>query len=393
MAANVKSPAVTAVATGGAQNLYATNELPVDMHPRMMDSYSSLTPLTKILTQMAEDPSTNYRVDWQEKKNIPTYLVQATTESSASTSLYVVDNGDTVVADTLVYNPRTDDMRLVSSNETDNTLTVVVSQGGTTSSAGQSGDIWHVLPPSLAENDESYRAKSVADENIYNLHQLVKLQYGITRIGDKMKTHFGGAGSKREELKSQKYREYREKKEKLAYFGGRATGGTAPATKRQAGGLTYYLRTGTLYKDFNGILTESGWRSWVGDYKDQNPDATNIWFFGAGNVIDIIDGWGLDKVRLTPESKTYGLDILTYRNRGMTVKLVALPLLDIGVTKGWGWLLDMERIRLKTLDRDMFYPEAKNIGESEIIYDTYRGVYTIMIANESRHAMCTGALL
>jgi hypothetical protein len=140
-------------------------------------------------------------------------------------------------------------------------------------------------------------------------------------------------------------------------------------------------------------MTESGFRGFIGDYKDQNPDATEMFYFCAGSVADIISYFGIDKVRLNPMSKIYGLDILTYKSRGISTHIVVLPLLDAGITRGWGFLLDMQRIKLKEVDRDTLHLEALNVGESEIIIDTYRGVYSLMVANESRHAMSVNALL
>jgi len=388
---------VTVAVEAGTENIFATNELPVDMHSKMFTAYPTLTPLTVALTRLASDSSHNYRIDWIEKNEIPTKLMVATTESSASTTVTVVANADTLVKDTLLYNPRADDLRIVDDNTTSATsITVSISQGGKTSSVWNAGDEIWVLPPALvetdnAENSETYRDKSVADTDVYNLHQIVKKQFSITRVANLMKTHFGGPGSKRAELKAQKYREYRKQKEALVYFGGRATGGTAPDTRRLMGGLSHYLRDGTLFKDFNGILTESGWRSWIGDYKDQNPDATEIYFFGAGSILDLVTDFGLGKTRITPLSKKIGLDVTTYISRGITCNMVSLPLLDSGVTRGYGFLLDMERIKLKTLAPDTFYPDAKNVGETEMIYDTFRGVFSLMVANESRHAMCIGA--
>lgn len=385
---------VTTVTTADTSAARTTNELVVDMHPKLLSAYAPLTPLTTILTRLSSTASFNFRIDWIEKKEMPHLLVVATTEDTVGVSIVVVDNADTLVADTLLYNARNDDIRLVDSNTTSATaITVTIDQGGKTSTVWQSGDVIHVLPPAIAEDDATTRTKSVADANVYNLHQICKLQYGITRLDNAMKSHFGARGSKREELRGQKYREFRIKKEKLIYFGGRATGGTAPANKRMAGGLVHYLRDGTLYKDFGGILTESGFRGFIGDYKDQNPDATELWYFCAGSVLDIISFFGIDKVRLNPMSKIYGLDIVTYKSRGIQVHLVALPLLDAGITAGWGFLLDLQRIRLKEVDRDTYFPEALNVGESEIIIDTYRGVYSLMVANESRHAMSVNALL
>ena len=384
----------TIVTTGGFENLLTTNEAPVDMHASMFDSYTSLTPLTTILAKLADNPAHNVRIDWQEKSEVPTTIAVGTTETSAGTSVEVVAGGYTLVLGTMLYNPRVDDLRYVNTAPASaTTIKVSVDQGGKTSAAWKAGDILHVMLPVLAENDENYRTASVVDSNVFNYQQLCKIQYAITRTNDKVSTHFGGAGSKRQELKGQKYREFRIKKEKSLYFGGRATSGTNDSIIRLAGGMNHYLRDGTLYKDYNGIMTESGFRNFLGDYKSQNPDATSVYVFAAGNVVDLITNFGTDKVRISPKSKEFGLDILTYKARGITAQLVAMPLLDVPITEGWGFILDLDRIMLKTLDRDMFYPEAKNIGESEKIIDTYRGLFSLLVGNESRHAMFVNAYL
>lgn len=383
----------TEVAVGGTDNLPATNELPVDMHSKMFSAFPGLTPLTVVLGKFADSQAHNFRIDWQEVKEVPTTVIVATTEASAGATIVVVANGPTLVADTLLYNPRNDDLRIVDSVPTTQSVTVTVDQGGKTSTIWQSGDVIHVLLPALAENDETARNVSVADQNVFNFEQICKLQYRITRLMDAMTTHFGGRGSKREQLKQQKFKEYRIKKEKLMTYGGRATGGTAPATKRMMGGLVHYLRDGTNFKDFNGIMTETGFRNFIGDYKDENPDATEVMYFAAGNVIDLITDFGLDKVRLDPFSKEIGLDVLRYKSRGLLVRLIANPLMDVPVTEGFGYLLDMERITMKTIDRDTFFPHDRNAGAGELMTDTYRGVYSLLVGNETRHAMSVGALL
>lgn len=385
----------TEVAIGGAGNLPATNELPVDMYKKMFTTFPSLTPLTVIMSKMGDSPAHNFRIDWQEENEIPHTLVVATTEATAGATIYVVANGASLVQDTLLFNPRTYDLRLVDGNEDDNTIAVTVSQGGTTSAVWKSGDVIHVLPPSVAEDDNDvYRNVSVADDNVYNLMQLIRMNFAITRTMNKISTHFGGPGSKRAQLKLQKYREFRIKSEKLIMFGGRAaTVATTAAAKRQMGGLYHYLYNGTMWKDFNSVMTESGWRAYLGDYKDQNPDATNVFAFVAGNIMDVIDGFGAHKVRLTPASKEYGLDISQYNARGLKVNLVPLPLLTDPVTRGWGFILDMDKIKLRWLDKPMFYPESKNVGMSERIYDLYRSQMSLLIGDEASHAMFVGALV
>lgn len=383
----------TVVLTGGAGNLPATNELPVDMHKKTMDALVSLTPITSILTRLGEDKARNFRVDWQEVKEIPHTVTVATTESAAGTSVSVISGGLSLVDDTLLYNPRVNDLRRINNgNSSSNDLTVAIDQGGTTSSIWKSSDVIHVTLPAVPEDDNDvYRTSSVSDSNVYNFTQLVRLQFSMTRTMNAMTTHFGGPGSKRQQLKSQKYREFRIKWEKLLYFGGRATFGTSPSDQRLAGGLNFYLRDGTLYKDFNGILTESGWDNYLLEYHEENPDTTEITAFIAAGVAQKISYFGKNKIRISPLSKLYGLAIDQYKVPGLTVHLVELPLFNDIQTRGWGFLLDTTRIRLKNLEGPMFFPEAKNVGQSELIYDTYRVSTSLMVANESRHSMFVGA--
>jgi len=382
----------TIVLTGGTANLPATNELQVDMWKKRMNSLVSITPLTSITSRLAVNPAHNFRIDLTEEHEMPTTVTIAVTEASASTTIYVTAYGTTLVQDTLLYNPRTDDLRLVDSQPGANTVTVTIDQGGTTSSIWNQGDVVHVLLPALPENDATeWRTASVANSNIYNLQQICKLQFAMTRLENKMTTHFGGPGSARQQLKGQKYNEFRVKGEKLRWFGGRQTGGTAPATKRMSNGIVRILKSGTHYKDFNGIFTETGFDNWLGDYHDDNPDATNIALFCAPNVKRQIHYWGKDKIRLSPQSKSYGLNLDQYIG-DMTVDLIPVPIFTDDTTRGWMFILDLSRIKLQDIDRPQFYPEAKNVGESEVIYDTYREVTSMLVANESRHGMAVGAV-
>lgn len=383
----------TKVAVGGYGNLPANNEIPIDMSAKRWESFPNITPLTAILARMEDKGAISARVDWIEKNEIPTTVTVASNITGGATALTVTANGQTLVRDTMLFNPRTWDIARVSNttNPTGNSVTIVRDEGGTSGAAWNAGDVIHVFLPAINEDDENFRNVSVANDNVYNLIQLCKVQLGITRLNDRVHTYFGGAGSMRMDLQAQKYREFREKKEKMVYFGGRSTSGSGSTVRRTMNGLVQYLRNGTLYKDFGGIFTETGFDNWLGDFRDQNPDVENVNFFCAPNVKRQIGYMLKDRIRLSPASKEYGMEILRYFTGPLSINIVELPLLTDPITKGWGFLLDMDRIAMKTLDPDRLYLDAKSVGESEVIYDTYRGAHTIMLANESRHAMMVGA--
>jgi len=388
----------TVITTGGVGNLPTTDELKIDMSKKRMAAFPSLTPLTVIMARNAINKAHNVEIDLIEEHEVPTTVVCATTEGAAGTSVSVQANGTTLVLDTLLFNPRTFDIRRVNAAPTSNDLTVAIDQGGTTSAAWQTGDVLHVMLPALNEDDDmtsgsadAWRAASMQDTNVYNYVQLSKLQFSITRTMNMMTTNFGGPGEKRKQLTKQKYREYRIKQEKMKYFGGRASSGTAPTSRRMQGGLVHYLRNGTLYHDYNGVFTESGFDEQIGNYHDQNPDAKVIDMLCAGNVIRQINYMCKDKIRLSPSSKKYGLNLNQYIGGAVSVNLIELPLLTDPICKGWSFFMDFTRLDLRDIDPPTLYKDAKAVGESELIIDTYRGVESMLIANESRHAMHVGA--
>lgn len=384
----------TIIGVGGAGNLPVTNELKIDLWKKRQTSFGAITPLTKITSRLAVNPAHNFQIEAIEENEIPTIIFVGETEASVGTTVVMQANATMLVPDTLLYNPKTNDYRSVDSLPTTQSVTVTISQGGiTSSSVWEAGDQLEVLPPQLAENDETMRAISAQSTRVYNYEQLAKLQYALTRTNNDMATNFGGPGEFRRMLKRQKYRQFREQSEKLRMLGGRASSGTAPATKRSAGGLNHFLRDGTLFKDFNGTFTESGFDNWLGDYSDQNPDMAYVDFLCAPNILRQINYFAKDKIRISPQSKAYGLNLKRYIGGPIEVNLIRAPLLKGAQLSGWGWLLDFTRIKLQDVARPKFYPDAKTVGESEIIYDTYREQTSMIVCNEDRHGMCIGASL
>jgi hypothetical protein len=369
------------------------------MQPKLLTTYASLTPLTVILARLNVDPAYNFTVELMEENENPYKLTVAVDEASAGTTVYFTDYGTSLVRDTVLFNPRTKDIRYVNDDpaDDDGAVTVAISQGGTTSSAWKTGDTVYAQLRALVENDSSaggtqrWRCSSVQDSRVYNLTQLYKLQFKLTRTLNQMTTHFGGPGSIREALKRKKYREMRIKKELNLYFGGRATSGTAPATQRMNNGLFGVLYNGSNFTNFNNAFTESAWDAAVGDYVDANPDVSTVDAFIAPNVKRQITYWAKDKIRISPDSTRYGLKIDQYIGADVPVNLIPLRLLTDTETKGWGWFLDLNYITMKPLENDEFIPEALNAGQSEEIVDTYRGSHSLLIGSETRHKMFVGA--
>ena len=386
---------ISVVTVGGVGNLHATNGLAIDMVEKRRKSYGALTPLTKMLSIRAANPAISYKIECTQENVLPTTVEVATTESAAGTTVVLKNYGTSLVIDQLLYHPDLDDMRRVTAVPTTDSVTVAISQAGTTSAAWAAGDQIRVLPPALAENDETYRPISAVDTHEYNFMQLCKVHTAITRMNDAQSTVFGGPGEKRKRLHETGYYHFRVMKELLKVMGSRSESGTAPATLRMSGGLQFFLRGGTLFKNFNGTFTESGFDNWLGDFHDQNPDISTITYFGAPNCLRQINYWVKDRIRLSPNAKEYGININRYIGGPLAVDLVEMPLLNDKATKGWGFLLNLDNMDLKDLQGqgDALILDAKgNAAAGEIIYDCWRSVTSMLISNENRHAMHVGAI-
>lgn len=375
-----------------------TNELKIDMQSKMTKKFVSMTPLTTILTRMSQDPAHNITIEAIEENEMPYVVEIAATEASVNTTIYVKDHGKSLVRDSLLFNPRTKDIRIVNGDSTSNTITVANSQCGTTSAVWKVGDKVFVQLPALSESDspaggtQRWRTAIAQNSRVYNLTQLAKLQLRLSRTLNASSTWFGGPGSIRQRLQAQKYREYRIKKELNAYFGGRSSTAGGGSDARTNNGLFGVLYNGTNFSNFNGAFTESAWDDHIARYMDENPDVERIPAFVAPNVKRQITYWGKDQIRLSPMSRQYGLRIDEYIGADAPVDLIPCPLLSKSAdTKGWGWFLKLDHLTLKTLESDELHLEALNKGQSEDIIDTYRGQFSILITNEPRHSMFIGA--
>jgi len=385
----------TTVARGSTATQFATNELKIDVSSRAYASYASLTPLTAILAKLASEDAFNFRVDIIEKHDMPVAVTSDGLVAAAGTTVTVGSGYQALVEGTLLSNPLRGDIARVTTTPTTSSVTVVRDYGGTTGVIWQPGDKLFLLPPAIAEDDDAYTASASAlNSNVYNLTQLVRMNMNITRLTDEMQLNHNE--TTRSMLQSQKYREFRVRKELNKWLGGRSTqAASTPAndTIRTSGGVKEYLTDGTNYKDFDGSLTESSWDDYLNSYFTENYDTNNIMCFIGPKAKGKILNWGKARGRVDLDkdnSNKYGFKIDTYDYDGQLVSLVRCPLFNqVPTVSGWGFMLDMDRLMMKVLVPDALHEDIRGI-ESEQIIDMYRGSDSLLLANENKHGWFIG---
>lgn len=389
----------TVIPVGAVGTQFSTNEAIIDMHLKLFKHHASVTPFLSDLSRLAEGRAKSSTIRWGEIEAIPDRIV-VVNDAGTGTSLTVQSNGPSLVIDTVLYHPDLDDYATVDATPTTNAVTITRSALGSTAADWQAGDVLLVTPPmSVEDEDGVYRTSMAKQSEGFNYVGLIRMGTAITITGDETHTHWGGPGAKRRQFQEDKLDEIKRKIENMIMVMGRsASATTTTSALRYPGGVADYLSGGTLWKDFNGQFTESGFRKYLLDYVDQNPDLKGrpLKLYTSRYVIEKVANWLKNEIRIAPESETHGFDVFEYKAAGTRVNLIPMPLLTDPVTKGWGFIFDMDNIMMKYMDSGRL-KLMKNVkdapGKTELYYDLYRTQFTLMLARESRHAMFVGANL
>jgi len=156
------------------------------------------------------------------------------------------------------------------------------------------------------------------------------------------------------------------------------------------GGIVEWLTAGTNKWTVASTLTESGFDNHIVDVWSQFPDKTSMTLFASPYVIQIINNFGKGRIRLSPNSKTYGLSIDRYVNSAVAVDLVPVPMFaQNDETKKWAFLLDMSRFNMAYLRKPVLQKDVYT-KRADFVEDQVLGEFSLYRANESAHSMIEG---
>lgn len=389
-------PDQTVVDTGRTDNIYSTNEQPVDMHSKMFMNFPELTPLTSILTKLDSRESFNSRVDWTEQEELPTRIVVTAAAAAGDATITAGDHFTYVRNHDFLWNPKTFEVLKVEGYTTnDLTIDVVRGWGGTTGAAINPGDVLEIFSPSYYEASEEAYPRSPVNTNFHNFTaEMVE----FVRTSDRVmaeKTWFAGKGGKRLENQQKMFRAFRLKFEKALLFSYRSdtasteSGFTSQQIKTM-GGFVEKLKDGSNYLDVNGVLTETILDDWLTDIYTEYPDTTNLLAVCSPHVYKTINHIAKPLIRLSPNSKMYGMQLKQYEG-AVKLDLVPHPLLKGETMKGWMFLLDLSYVKLIYQKRPVLELDV-GMKRYNYIEDKYYALASIIIANERRHAMATNIL-
>ncbi len=384
--------AVTIISKSASSNAYATNEKPIDMFPQMMKNFSDITPLTAIFTRLEmARKAKNVQIDFIEQEVAPDRIqYTGANESSATTPITIADYTALGLGD-MLFNPRTKEYLRVSGVVDDATVDVTRGVGDSTGAVLQTGDYLIICGNAQEEGIDAINTSRIAvNTRQYNYQQIITNNMDTTHSQDAESTHFGGAGSKRMENHVKLNYAFRNQFENALMYGYRSNTSGDSLNIRTMGGLVQWLLNGTNVLDVpGGVLTESMLDNWLTDIRSVRPDLKSLTLFASLNVINKINQMFKDKIRISPNTKLYGLQIDRYFG-AIGLDLVPAPLLSGPYLKGWGFALDLTHIKLKYLRSVMLNKGVNNFNDDDFIRDRIRTEVSLIVGIQERHGMIMG---
>jgi hypothetical protein len=328
-----------------ATNEVLADQLVVDMGTEVFGYDPPGAPMMAFFTKrMKSKPARATTVNWMEDEPVPYWdqLNEALDDSETTVS---VDNGAYFQAGNLV--------KIVSTNEVmrvtgvaSNDLTVTRGYIGTAAAAADDAYILN-LSTAETEGDNSPQALATVKVKRSNYTQIVKTPVHMTATNMAVE-HYNGDEWTYQQRKAGAA--HARKWEEIALHGRKKEDLVTSAHPiRAAGGIDEIISTNVL--DATGVLTESEFRAWLGSvFRYSVRPGRNVKLLMAGlEMINVINSWGLDKLRLnSTASQTYGMEVNTYQAGFGRLEVVYHPLLEAGYS-GTGYILDPDGIAYRPL--------------------------------------------
>lgn len=358
---------------------------------------SKIDPLTVLTNQIGKRSTTKGVVHYWYHEEMDNRWDTVNEEQALDTTILTVDNYARFHKWDVCFIPETTWMGVCNDGSLDATVEFVKLASG--SGAATDGENVLIMGPAIEEGSPGVTAYQGTVTALYNLTSTIQRAWSVTREVQQNAIH---GGDELARLQNKKMRELARDIELFLWHNERyqSTGVTGTKNLSLNGGLIYYL-TGSGDGNANTTsattLTEATWQAFLAEeftYVDE------CWVFMSEIVQRCVDNWARGKLRLAPESKTYGLNITEYPMTGKRALLIdARRVLEDGADStltdfgGYAVALDLSDITL------LWYPgqEPKLTTHLETAKqalnrreDGAQAQFTIEVGDSKRHAVLSG---
>lgn len=308
----------------------------------------SANPFTLLTDRSGSAGIDNPRFEWYEKALRPkaTQVNNGGGYTDADV-VFTVDNGNVFRINDVIMVPRTGEVMVVTAQTSTSVTTGARSHGTPAAAALLDNDDIFVIGSANAEGADVGIPDEWQETHVWNLAQIFRTPFGASRTRSATKT-YTGSGS-RASLRAESGKMHAIDIERAYLYGVRAEVGSGPSTlARTTGGFLEFCTSNVL--DLSGAtLSEPDMEGWLEDVFQHTAASDSRTLFSASAVISAFDMIGIDKLRIDPSDKTYGLAITQYKTAHGVLNLVKHRLLENGAgATGWGsWGLAVDLSRVK----------------------------------------------
>lgn len=371
----------------------------VDLSPEAELLNKGLTPLIMLLDKLRVRPSIDPTVRWRNDQYVPnsallndgapsntdpdTWEVDSAADPTTSGSYFNI--GDTVL------NSRTGEVMRVTAQDA-TSITVSRSWGSTAQTAPADNDQLVILGTAIPEGAAAPEMRSTVSVQVTDFVQDFRHSYQLTEtLSRDMKLI---TSPEAVEIRSKRLDEHRINQEKQLFFGegNEDLSNTAEPIRTSSG---FRERITTTETDMGGTMTEAEFLTFIED-THQRGGKSNKWLFAALRPGRVISGYGLGALRLRPAETTFGVAVHEYLSSMGDINIVTARLFtelhEAGIPFNiqnfgtWMFMIDMEKIWLRTMARTIRRDNIQNPSETKM-----RGEYVtkwgLEVRNERAHGI------
>lgn len=346
--------------TGGNLGVLAARRV-IQMRDGLAELEPDAAKLTLLLRKMKKKSVKGPEYKWSEHDRFP-HTVQANGTFSNVDTTITVDDGTVAADNQLVVVQRTGEVMRVTS-KSGNDWTVTRSIGGTAAAAGLDNDYFTILATAEAENSAAPTARANPQTQDSNYTQIQRDTFGAT--GTAIQTElYGSVGGLMSQEARQRITDHQVGQETSFFFGEKSENTSGDYPLRTCGGLDEFI---TQTHDFGGAFSmQNAFDAMeVGMRYGANKKA----LFGSRSVISNISLEAMDKVRVAPSDKTFGIAIQVLESPLGQLMLMTHNLLDGGDYAKRAYLLDLAALQyvfLRKRDTALYEGLESNGVDGEI---------------------------
>lgn len=377
----------TTVQTGTllTSQLFDGNEQPIDMYPALFRNYPQQNPLMVIFSKLTEYEATQRRLDWVNQKQLPDTLI-VTADSASGGNVVNSSQFAYVNQYDVLYNPRTKDLKLVNDTAIDSSIVVIEGIGGTTAATWLAGDTVIKIGTAYPDGALNISPSAAKNQNDYNYVREFAQWTRHSLMDMNVSTHFGGKGTKRTENNNKMWEQFKRGFEYAILYDRRGTQTVGSSTVYTFNGLEANLVNGTNYRNLNGAITEYILDDICASLASKYPDTQSLTMVASYKVINYINQICKPLIRISPEAKTYGLQLNSYFG-AIRLDLVPHPLMgQTTASAKQAYIINTDYIRLPWAQKPQLLLDQTKDGGNYITDKCY-GAGSLLFANEDRHVL------